>query len=307
MNSHKIIGFSSCALLTTILTAVSIVVASGSMQSQTQGKPKQFSPGAKENNRLKSELRNLRTDLTAKLHASNSKIDALTSRLDASDQNVKNLNEQLGNRIATTEGQTVQKLNNLDSSISRNTILFIVGGLALAIFTGLIYLFLRRRMTHDKTNLADKITRTREALEEESVKLDNKLIEVLSSKMQGSTAAENPIQSGGGEPDHSLALKVADEIVRIEKNLNIMDPDIRGLKQLAASVGRIRDNFAAKGYELVEMLNRPYDPGMKVIANFRPDENLKPDEQIITRIIKPQVNFGGVMIQAAQIEVSQGN
>jgi len=45
---------------------------------------------------------------------------------------------------------------------------------------------------------------------------------------------------------------------------------------------------------------------MKVSANFRPDENLKQGEQVITRIIKPQVNFKGVMIQAAQVEVSVG-
>jgi hypothetical protein len=54
------------------------------------------------------------------------------------------------------------------------------------------------------------------------------------------------------------------------------------------------------------MLNKPYNDGMKVQANFRPDDSLKDGEQVITRIIKPQVNYGGVMIQSAQIEVSQG-
>jgi len=106
--------------------------------------------------------------------------------------------------------------------------------------------------------------------------------------------------------DHSLALKVADEIIRIQQNISNMDAETKGLKQLAASVKRIQANFEGNGYEIVDMLNKPYDAGMKVTANFKPDENLKPDEQIITRIIKPQVNFKGVMIQSAQIEVSQG-
>ena len=44
---------------------------------------------------------------------------------------------------------------------------------------------------------------------------------------------------------------------------------------------------------------------MKVVANFVSDENLKDGEQIITGIIKPQVNYNGKMIQAAQITVSQ--
>jgi len=108
------------------------------------------------------------------------------------------------------------------------------------------------------------------------------------------------------EVDHSLALKVADEIIRIHKNLSNMDSETKGLKQLSASVERIQDNFKANGYEMIDMLNKPFDQGMKVSANFRPDENLKQGEQVITRIIKPQVNFKGVMIQAAQVEVSVG-
>jgi hypothetical protein len=43
-----------------------------------------------------------------------------------------------------------------------------------------------------------------------------------------------------------------------------------------------------------------------IIINSIPDENLKADEEIITKIIKPQVNYNDKMIQAAQIEVSIG-
>ena len=107
------------------------------------------------------------------------------------------------------------------------------------------------------------------------------------------------------DKDHSLAIKVADEIVRMETNLSRMDPATRGFKQLSASVRRIKDNFAANGYEILDMLGKPYNEGMKVIADFIPDDNLKEGEQIITGITKPQINFNGVMIQAAQITVSQ--
>ena len=44
---------------------------------------------------------------------------------------------------------------------------------------------------------------------------------------------------------------------------------------------------------------------MKVTANFIEDENLEQGQQIITGIIKPQINYKGKMIQAAQITVSQ--
>ena len=99
---------------------------------------------------------------------------------------------------------------------------------------------------------------------------------------------------------------MADEINRIQKNISQMDSSTKGLKQLSASVKRIVENFETNGYELVDLLNKPYDQGMKVIAFFRPDDTLKSDEQIITRIVKPQVNYKGLMIQAAEIEVSQG-
>lgn len=53
------------------------------------------------------------------------------------------------------------------------------------------------------------------------------------------------------------------------------------------------------------MLGKPYNEGMKVVANFVVDENLKEGQQIISGIIKPQINYNGQMIQSAQITVSQ--
>ena len=103
-----------------------------------------------------------------------------------------------------------------------------------------------------------------------------------------------------------MALKVADEIIRIQKNLQQMDANTKGLKQLSASVKRIQDNFASNGYELVEMLGKEYNEGMKAAPSFITSEDLDTGKQIITRIIKPQVNFKGQMIQSAQIEVSVG-
>ena len=45
---------------------------------------------------------------------------------------------------------------------------------------------------------------------------------------------------------------------------------------------------------------------MTVEARFIPDKNLKEGEEIITRVIKPQVNYKDTLIQAAQVEVAQG-
>ena len=109
-----------------------------------------------------------------------------------------------------------------------------------------------------------------------------------------------------GEVDHSFAKRVADEIVRITTNLLRMDDSIKGYKQLSASVRKLEQSLNANNYELESLLNKPYDNGMNLQANFVIDESLKEGESIITRIIKPQINYKGILIQAAQIEVSQG-
>ena len=177
----------------------------------------------------------------------------------------------------------------------------------------LVYRVLHRRIA-DSTSTIDTIHSAQQHLQEEAVALDTKLAELLdrqlsvakesAGKPQAKPAAEEAAETAGAA-DHSLALKVADEIVRIETNLSHMDPSVKGYKQLTKAVERIRQNFMANGYEIVEMLGKPYSEGMKVIANFVSDDSLAEGEQRITGITKPQVNYKGRMIQAAQITVSQ--
>jgi hypothetical protein len=82
-----------------------------------------------------------------------------------------------------------------------------------------------------------------------------------------------------------------------------MDAKTKGLKQLTASVKRIQDNFAANGYEIVDMLGKTYNEGMKASVTYNHDS--EEEAGTIIRIIKPQVNYKGIMIQSAQIEVSE--
>lgn len=67
----------------------------------------------------------------------------------------------------------------------------------------------------------------------------------------------------------------------------------------------MKDNLIANGYEIVDMLGKPYQEGTKAIVNFNDDETLEKGQRIITGITKPQINYQGKMIQTAQITVSQ--
>lgn len=181
-------------------------------------------------------------------------------------------------------------------------------GIAIAIIllTIVVILWLFKRIKNGASSI-DNVRKAQEALQvaqtkmqEESIKLDDKLLELFDRQI-----ANAPKNAGNDKPNHSLALKVADEIVRIELNMSRMDTSIKGYKQLAKAVERIKDNFRANGYEIVDLLGKPYNEGMKVIANFVVDEDLEEGKQIITGITKPQINYNGQMIQAAQITVSQ--
>jgi ribonucleotide monophosphatase NagD (HAD superfamily) len=163
---------------------------------------------------------------------------------------------------------------------------------------GLVFALLRRRIKASSTEVR-ALKSDIDVLNERIISSDQSLLDFIK---QQESAVLNTTQE---KADHSLALKIADEVVRIENNLSRMDPSVRGYKQLSAALRRIKDNFAANGYELVDMLGKPYKEGMKVIANFVTDENLEEGQQIITSIIKPQINYDGVMIQAAQVTVSQ--
>jgi len=189
-------------------------------------------------------------------------------------------------------GTVNQCITNTTAIINKNRMLWIIVVL-LVIF--LVFVFLKRMLIQQNRELLKKI-------DEGGLKLDGKLVEIIESQIEIMKDSD----SGGNIEDHSLVLKVADEVVRIQKNLARMDEKTKGLRQLAASVKRITDNLTSNGYELVELLGKPFNDGMKLTANFIPDEALEEDQQIITRIIKPQVNYKGVMIQSAQVEVSQG-
>lgn len=210
--------------------------------------------------------------------------------------------QTLSQNIANTD-KTILSTNE---SVSMRTFWGIAIIIILVLIVGGIVALIIRKIKLGASSL-DEVRTVQEALQkaqtklqEEAVGLDNKLIEILSKQ-----SISAPITSDNGEVDHSLTLKVADEIIKIEMNLSRMDPAIKGYKQLAKGVQRIKDNFKANDYDIVDMLGKQYQPGMRAAVTFVTDDTLEPGQQIITRIIKPQVNYKQIMIQAAQIEVSQ--
>jgi DNA repair exonuclease SbcCD ATPase subunit len=242
------------------------------------------------------------------LNNQRAEIEGLRSKLSALQSDLERQGLEFSGSLDEARKEAQSEISGLGESISRNSLFWTLALVLLAFASVFAFIMLRKKVVENQQGITDTLSRTRQKLEEEAVGLDTKLAEILDTQLKLlSTAATATPALAPIEPNHSLALKVADNIVRIENNLSKMDPATKGLKQLAKAVESIRDNFAANGYEIVDLLNKPYDEGMRLTANFIPDDNLKPGERIITRIVKPQVNYHGEMIQAAHVEVSQGD
>lgn len=154
----------------------------------------------------------------------------------------------------------------------------------------------------DVRKAQDALQAAQSKMQEESIKLDNQLLAIVQKQLDASVSLAN---KATGEPDHSLVVKLADEIARIETNLSKMDKSVRGYKQLVQAKDRMINNVRANGYEIISLLGKEYNDGMQFQTRFVPDESLPEGKRIITGMIKMQVNYNGKMIQPAEIVVSQ--
>ena len=230
-------------------------------------------------------------------------VDGLSDRLDGVASGLERAEHDLARKVENNRLETSQSVAELDRLVSHNVLYLVIFIVIVLLISTLIFYFLRKKISAQGVDLTGSLSDTRKSLEEEFVKLDGKLVEILEAQIE---VSESKPDSSDEDVDHSLVIKVADEIVRIQKNIARMDEKTKGLKQLSASVTRIQDNVSSNGYEIVEMLGVHYSEGLKAAVDFIVDEDLDASEQIITRVIKPQINYQGVMIQSAQIEVSRG-
>lgn len=221
---------------------------------------------------------------------------SLSDEVSTVQMNVTTVKEE----VSTTGAKLQSEADRIDSEMSsqgQNTAIGIgLALLLLALASFVLYRFTNSSAANTQKSVADDIEASKKAMAEQLIDVDQKLVEALSgASLQGNHAE-----------DHSLALKVADEVTRIESNLARMDEGVKGHKQLSRSVANVKSNLQASGYEVIEMLSKPYKDGMIVEAEFTIDESLSEGERIITRIKKPEVRFNGKVIQVGKITVSQG-
>lgn len=236
-----------------------------------------------------------------RLSLSEKRNDYLASRCDSLSTALDSLTANTFTKISAEQKSRKELENKAKSHINKTVIVMIA--LSVLILLALVLIFiLRNKFKVAQRNLSDnedKWSNDIKMVKEHLVDFDNKFLERLSEGLKAAPAQKDV------EVDHTLPLRVADEISRMETNLNKMDSSVRGYKQLQKGIERIKNYYQAQGYDIVEMLGKPYNEGMLVNADFSIDEQLPEGTQIITSVKKPQVNYHGTMIQKATIIVSQ--
>ena len=231
-------------------------------------------------------------------------IDSLQDKCKSLEEAQSTDRENINGKIDATDNNVRTNQDLLQSRTLYGVFVVIV---VLAIIVG-VACWLTKRIKSGTSTIGD-VRRAQEALQaaqtkmqEESIKLDNQLLAIVQKQLDAYVPSANKTT---GEPDHSLVVKLADEIARIETNLSKMDKSVRGYKQLVQAKDRMINNVRANGYEIISLLGQEYNDGMQFQTRFVPDESLPEGKRIITGMIKMQVNYNGKMIQPAEIVVSR--
>ena len=237
-------------------------------------------------------------------------IDSLKSRCSELEKLQASDKQQLTGKIANTD-KTVNSNRSTLQSRTKWGIGITLLLLALLAALALLANAMRKKIKRGDSSI-DEVRKAQEAMQEaqikmqeESVRLDNKLVELLGKQLTSQQQTNSQEKASDKEVDHSLALKIADEITRIEKNLTRMDASVKGYKPLVKAIERIKDNFKANGYDIVTYIGQTYNEGMRVNPEFVIDEELPVGTRIITSVSKPQVHYNGELIQKATLTVSQ--
>lgn len=265
---------------------------------------------AKQSQRETLELKKQLGELAANGKVQQQKLDEVGTKLSA----FEGKQVALGGSLDQLSRDMDQKTQSFDEIITTRSKWY--GGAIAALLALLAgcYWYLRRRDDASEQTLSAQVKSameivrsTEEKIAKSDTALADSLFEIFNKlKVQEMSAAANG-QIKAVEPDHHLPLKLADEIHRMRKRLASLPEDTKGLTPLQKSLERLESELAEQGYEIVDHTGMAYTENLSVKARFVPSDDLGPDQKIISKVVVPQVNYKGVMIRMADIEVSIGS
>lgn len=264
---------------------------------------------------LQKELREERRQGSIReqrLHQQAQSLDSLQMKIKGLQAQWEQATQDLKTSIDTKHSDALSETHQVSTSLDHSRWGGLALGLLLAFAGGVGYSWLRRRQAKAQESVEQKTQALQQEISLSRTELEAQIVQELAKQSQlleeQSAKLQAPSPSAANAtPDHGLALKLAGEITTIERNISFMDEGTRGLKQLRRSVGKLKDNLLANGYEMPELLHQKYVQGMNVIVvTTHQDDTLEAGVELISKVLVPQVNYQGKLIQAPQVEISIG-
>ncbi|MCD8203240.1 MAG: hypothetical protein LUD48_06340 [Prevotella sp.] len=235
-------------------------------------------------------------------------ISVQQSHIDSLELQVKDNKLQLGSSIDSIN-VAKQGMNTITTKLTSvvNTKFMLAIGLAIiAILLALFAFIFHRKKNKKSTRLVDSFSDNINQLKAMQISLESKLTDADSKTielLEKNIEITSKVASQPKEQDHSLAIAVANELTRIQQNLNYMDSSVKGVSQLKNRAKALLTTLKSKQYDIPEMLGREYHEGDNIVATMEYNEDLEPGTNRIKRVIKPQVSYNGKLIQAAEVVV----
>ncbi|MCD8290619.1 MAG: hypothetical protein LUC91_03850 [Prevotella sp.] len=218
--------------------------------------------------------------------------------------NEKNVSSSIDSMNVAKQGMNIATMR-LTSVVNTKFMLAIALAL-IAIILALSACIIYRKKTKKSNKLVDsfsdnisQLKTMQKSLESKLTDADSKTIELLEKNIE----IASKVASQSKEQDHSLAIAVANELTRIQQNLNYMDSSVKGVSQLKNRAKALITTLNSRQYDIPEMLGREYHEGDNIVATMEYNEDLEPGTNRIKRVIKPQVSYMGKLIQAAEVVV----
>ncbi|RLD60146.1 MAG: hypothetical protein DRJ05_05215, partial [Bacteroidetes bacterium] len=104
--------------------------------------------------------------------------------------------------------------------------------------------------------------------------------------------------------NHGYSLKMANEILNMKNQLDDLSGQTPGKNKLEEIVRRVEEQFDDSNYKIVDIKGKDYKPGMDVEVNSPIPKTKIGEKLVVSKVIKPQVDFKGETIQKAIVEIS---
>jgi FtsZ-binding cell division protein ZapB len=282
--------------LSTVIRNADMTIAQ--LSSEVSGLKQENAALVTANENFKKRLRNVEvtlSELQGESKVIQDRVENAERGVETNKASITETQTGLSQQITTTD----DKLNHQVEVVKSKTIWGLIIAIVVLLISAVLTLVLNKKGNVKIAVLQSKADKLNEEIVNKLTSEASELQKIASNIGSLSTVVSDD------SAEQELIKALADKITFMEMTLYKMDKSVRGHKHLTKSIAQMKDNLLANGYEIVDMLGKPYHSGMKVTANFIDDDTLEEGAQIITGIVKPQINYKDKVIQTAQISVSQ--